>query len=90
MTDNINTDTVNNDESNQSIAKRRKIDSTTANSTNNTETKSTPMIGCAETKSAAWAIFKPTPPKPKITKGVLARYAKCVTSADKGAVLMAE
>ncbi|OHC00203.1 MAG: dihydroxy-acid dehydratase [Planctomycetes bacterium RIFCSPLOWO2_12_FULL_39_13] len=30
------------------------------------------------------------PPKPKITRGVLARYAKCVTSADKGAVLMAE
>ena len=30
------------------------------------------------------------PPKPKITRGVLARYAKCVTSADKGAVLMSE
>ena len=30
------------------------------------------------------------PPKPKITWGVLARYAKCVTSADKGAVLVAE
>ncbi|HHT9129517.1 MAG TPA: dihydroxy-acid dehydratase [Candidatus Brocadiaceae bacterium] len=36
-------------------------------------------------RKATW-----TPPKPKITKGVLARYAKCVTSADKGAVLMAE
>lgn len=34
--------------------------------------------------------LKWTPPKPKIAKGVLARYAKCVTSADKGAVLMAE
>lgn len=30
------------------------------------------------------------PPKPKITQGLLARYAKCVTSADKGAVLVAE
>lgn len=30
------------------------------------------------------------PPKPKVTKGLLARYAKCVTSADKGAVLKAE
>ncbi|MBM4054766.1 MAG: dihydroxy-acid dehydratase [Planctomycetes bacterium] len=30
------------------------------------------------------------PPKPKITQGVLSRYAKCVTSADKGAVLRAE
>lgn len=30
------------------------------------------------------------PPKPKITHGVLSRYAKCVTSADKGAVLTAE
>jgi len=30
-----------------------------------------------------------TPPQPKITRGVLARYAKCVTSADKGAVLLA-
>ena len=31
-----------------------------------------------------------TPPKPKITQGLLARYARCVTSADKGAVLVAE
>jgi len=31
-----------------------------------------------------------TPPKPKITQGMLARYARCVTSADKGAVLVAE
>ncbi len=31
-----------------------------------------------------------TPPKPKTTRGLLARYAKCVTSADKGAVLEAE
>ncbi|MDO8142657.1 MAG: dihydroxy-acid dehydratase, partial [Candidatus Brocadiales bacterium] len=31
-----------------------------------------------------------TPPKPKIAKGLLARYARCVTSADKGAVLVAE
>ena len=31
-----------------------------------------------------------TPPNPKITQGLLARYAKCVTSADKGAVLMAK
>ena len=31
-----------------------------------------------------------TPPKPKITQGMLARYATCVTSADKGAVLVAE
>lgn len=31
-----------------------------------------------------------TPPKPKITQGMLARYAKCVTSADKGAVLMVD
>ncbi len=30
-----------------------------------------------------------TPPKPKITQGMLARYARCVTSADKGAVLAA-
>lgn len=30
------------------------------------------------------------PPKPRITRGLLARYAKCVTSADKGAVLMAD
>ena len=30
-----------------------------------------------------------TPPKPKITQGMLARYARCVTSADKGAVLVA-
>jgi dihydroxy-acid dehydratase len=30
------------------------------------------------------------PPKPKITQGLLARYAKCVTSADKGAVLTVE
>lgn len=30
------------------------------------------------------------PPKPKIKQGLLARYAKCVTSADKGAVLVAE
>jgi len=30
------------------------------------------------------------PPKPKIMQGLLARYAKCVTSADKGAVLVAE
>lgn len=30
------------------------------------------------------------PPKPKITQGLLARYARCVTSADKGAVLVAE
>lgn len=30
------------------------------------------------------------PPKPKITTGLLARYAKCVTSADKGAVLRVE
>ncbi|MBI2555891.1 MAG: dihydroxy-acid dehydratase [Planctomycetes bacterium] len=30
-----------------------------------------------------------TPPKPKITQGLLARYARCVTSADKGAVLVA-
>lgn len=30
------------------------------------------------------------PPEPKVTKGLLARYAKCVTSADKGAVLKAE
>ena len=30
-----------------------------------------------------------TPPKPKITQGMLARYARCVTSADKGAVLTA-
>lgn len=30
------------------------------------------------------------PPKPKVTQGLLARYAKCVTSADKGAVLVAE
>lgn len=30
------------------------------------------------------------PPKPKIAQGLLARYAKCVTSADKGAVLVAE
>ncbi len=30
------------------------------------------------------------PPKPKIVQGLLARYAKCVTSADKGAVLVAE
>lgn len=28
------------------------------------------------------------PPKPKIAKGLLARYARCVTSADKGAVLI--
>jgi dihydroxy-acid dehydratase len=27
------------------------------------------------------------PPQPKITTGLLARYAKCVTSADRGAVL---
>lgn len=31
-----------------------------------------------------------TPPEPKIAKGLLARYARCVTSADKGAVLVAE
>lgn len=31
-----------------------------------------------------------TPPKPKITQGLLARYARCVTSADKGAMLVAE
>ncbi|MBI5678113.1 MAG: dihydroxy-acid dehydratase [Planctomycetes bacterium] len=30
-----------------------------------------------------------TPPKPKIAQGMLARYARCVTSADKGAVLAA-
>ena len=30
-----------------------------------------------------------TPPKPKIAQGMLARYARCVTSADKGAVLTA-
>lgn len=30
------------------------------------------------------------PPEPRITRGLLARYAKCVTSADKGAVLMAD
>jgi len=30
-----------------------------------------------------------TPPKPKIAQGLLARYARCVTSADKGAVLAA-
>lgn len=30
------------------------------------------------------------PPQPKIKHGLLARYAKCVTSADKGAVLVAE
>ncbi|MCF6157810.1 MAG: dihydroxy-acid dehydratase [wastewater metagenome] len=30
------------------------------------------------------------PPGPKITHGLLARYARCVTSADKGAVLIAE
>ncbi|MBF8275161.1 MAG: ilvD [Candidatus Brocadiaceae bacterium] len=29
-----------------------------------------------------------TPPEPRIKEGMLARYAKCVTSADKGAVLM--
>ncbi len=29
-----------------------------------------------------------TPPEPRITEGMLARYAKCVTSADQGAVLM--
>ena len=31
-----------------------------------------------------------TPPQPKITQGMLSRYAKCVTSADKGAVLVAK
>jgi len=31
-----------------------------------------------------------TPPKPRITHGLLAKYAKCVTSADKGAVLAVE
>ena len=31
-----------------------------------------------------------TPPQPKITQGMLSRYARCVTSADKGAVLVAE
>ncbi|HHT9107984.1 MAG TPA: dihydroxy-acid dehydratase [Candidatus Wunengus sp. YC63] len=30
-----------------------------------------------------------TSPKPKIAQGMLARYARCVTSADKGAVLAA-
>lgn len=30
------------------------------------------------------------PPRPRITQGLLSRYAKCVTSADKGAVLIAE
>lgn len=30
------------------------------------------------------------PPKPKVMRGLLARYAKSVTSADKGAVLVAE
>ena len=29
-----------------------------------------------------------TPPEPRIKEGMLARYAKCVTSADQGAVLM--
>ncbi|MFO0793244.1 MAG: dihydroxy-acid dehydratase [Candidatus Brocadiaceae bacterium] len=29
-------------------------------------------------------------PKPRVTQGLLARYAKCVTSADKGAVLVVE
>lgn len=29
-----------------------------------------------------------TPPAPRIKEGMLARYAQCVTSADKGAVLM--
>ncbi|NUO07441.1 MAG: dihydroxy-acid dehydratase [Candidatus Brocadia sp.] len=31
-----------------------------------------------------------TPPKPKVMQGLLARYAKCVSSADKGAVLTVE
>ena len=31
-----------------------------------------------------------TPPQPRITQGMLSRYAKCVTSADKGAVLVAK
>lgn len=30
------------------------------------------------------------PPRPKVMQGLLARYAKCVTSADKGAVLTVE
>lgn len=30
------------------------------------------------------------PPEPRVTQGLLARYAKCVTSADKGAVLAVE
>ncbi|MDR4506811.1 MAG: dihydroxy-acid dehydratase [Candidatus Brocadiaceae bacterium] len=38
-----------------------------------------------EKRKAKWK-----PPEPKIAHGVLARYAKCVTSADKGAVLRAE
>jgi dihydroxy-acid dehydratase len=35
-----------------------------------------------EVRRAAWQ-----PPAPRVTSGVLARYAKLVSSADKGAVL---
>ncbi len=31
-----------------------------------------------------------TPPKPRITHGLLAKYSKCVSSADKGAVVVVE
>jgi dihydroxy-acid dehydratase len=33
-------------------------------------------------RRAAW-----TPPKPKVTSGYLARYARMATSADTGAIL---